>query len=66
MEWLALQNQAILVGQIMDAAAQNVVLRHDLFNIKCVLDALEAVSRWTAVTERFRDRLVRMRFEGLR
>ena len=58
-ERLPLQVQTVVVGKIVDAAAQDVVLRNDLFNIKCVLETLQTMSRRAAFAERFWDRLVR-------
>ena len=60
---LALQVQPVVVGKIVDAATQNVILRNDLFNVKGVLESLETMSVRTAFAERFWDRLVRLGLE---
>jgi len=39
-ERLPLQLKTVVGGKIVDAAAQDVVLRNDLFNIKGVLETL--------------------------
>ena len=57
-ERLALQVQTVLIGEIVNAAAQNVVLRDDLVDIERVFDALQTVRRRTHLEERFRDGLV--------
>jgi len=57
---LSLQAQAALVGQIVDAAAQNVVLRNDLFDIEPVLRALQPMRRRAAFEQRLGDRLIRL------
>ena len=44
----ALQAQAVLLGEVVDAAAQDVVLRDDLFDIECVLEALQSMRRRAA------------------
>ena len=58
-ESLPLQTQTVVVGQIVETVAQDVVLRHDLFNIKPVLDTLSAMSGRATFADRFGDRLVR-------
>ena len=59
----ALKNDTVLVREIVDAVAQDVVLGDDFFNIERVLDPLDAVCRRTAFQQRFRDRFVRPGFE---
>ena len=39
-ERLPLQFQPVVIGKIVDAAAKDVVLRNDLFNIKGILETL--------------------------
>src|SRR4051794_23020513 len=54
-ERLALQADAVLLGEIVNTAAQNVVLRHDLFQIKSFLKPLQSMSCGTASFERLGD-----------
>ena len=55
---LALQAQPTAVGEIVDAGAQDVVLRNNLCDIKPVFYTLQAMGGRAAFDERFRDRLV--------
>ena len=57
-EWLALKNQTVLIGEIVNATAQNVVFRDDLVDIERVFEALQAVCRRTHLEQRFRNGLV--------
>ena len=59
MERLALQAEAIVFGEIVDAAAKDVVLCDDFDDVEAVLVSLQPVDRRTAFQKRFRDRLVR-------
>lgn len=45
-ERLALQNDPMGLSKIVDAAAKDVVLGHDLLDIKAVFHALQTVRRW--------------------
>ena len=56
-----LEAQAVLLGEVVDAAAQDVVLRDDLFDVECVLEALQSMRRRAGFAERLRDRLIRFR-----
>jgi hypothetical protein len=47
-ERLALQAQTILLGQIVNATAQDVVLGDDLFEIKSLLETLQTMRRRAA------------------
>jgi hypothetical protein len=46
-------------GEIVDAAAKDVVLCHDFDDIEAIMMPLHAVDRRAAFQKRFRDRLVR-------
>jgi hypothetical protein len=59
MEGLALQFQAIGIGQIVDTTTQDVVFRDDFFDIKSVLHPLYTVNCRAGVAQRLRDGLVR-------
>jgi hypothetical protein len=55
MEGLSLEAQAILLGEIVKAAAQDIVLGHDFFEIKCLLKTLQSMGRRAASFQRFRN-----------
>jgi hypothetical protein len=44
-ERLPLQTQPVGIGDIVDAAAKDVVFRHDFFDVESILDTLEPVGR---------------------
>ena len=54
----ALQTHAIFVGQIVDAAAQDVVLRHHFFDVERIVEALQAVRRRAPASQSLRNRQV--------
>jgi hypothetical protein len=58
-ERLPLEGSTGVVGKIVDAGAENVVLRSHLFNIECLLETLETMSSRTAFAERLWNCLVR-------
>jgi len=60
----ALHAQAVPRGQVVDTAAQNVVLGNDLFDVECVFDPLQAVGRRTGVEKGFGDGLARPGSQG--
>ena len=64
MERPPLHAQAVPVGQVVDAAAQDVVLGNDLFDVECVFDPLQAVGGRTAVEKGLSDRLARPGSQG--
>ena len=59
MERLALQGEAMVFGEIVDAAAKDVVLCHDFDDVEAILLPLDVVDRRTVFQKRFRNRLVR-------
>ena len=63
-ERLALQLDAVVIGKVVDAAAQYVVFRNDLLNVKTVIQALQAMHLGTVFNQRFRNGLVGILFEG--
>ena len=54
----ALQGEAVRLGEIVDAAAQDVVLGDDFLDVVAVLDALQAVRRRARLAQRLGNRLV--------
>src|SRR6185295_3301394 len=58
MKRFPLQPQMISFGEIVNAAAQDIILRYDFFNIECVLESLQSVGCRTAFAECLRNRLV--------
>src|SRR5689334_3566688 len=63
-EGLPLQPQTVVISEIMDAAAQDVVFRHNFCNIESVMDALYAVDGGTGFLECFGDRFIRPEFQS--
>ena len=63
-ERFPLHAQAVPFRQIVDTAAQDVVLGHDLLDVEGVLDPLQTVGGRTALEQRFSDRLLRTGTEG--
>src|SRR5687768_7554993 len=61
----AVQPDAIALGEIVNAATQDVVFRNDLDDVKTILESLYAVQRRAAGKERFRDRFVGHRLQCL-
>ena len=59
-ERLPLEGHTVVVGQIVDTGAENVVLRNHLFNIKCLLETLKTMSSRTAFAKRLWNCLVRL------
>jgi hypothetical protein len=62
-EGLSLQAQAILLREIVKAAAQDVVLGNDLFEIKRLLEALQSMGWRAGSFQRFRNCLARLGLE---
>ena len=62
-EGFALQYQAVVVGQIMDAASKDVVFRNDFLNIKVFERTLQTVRRSASVAQNFRYCLLRFQLE---
>jgi hypothetical protein len=60
-----LQAEAVGLGEVVHAAAQNVVLGDHFDNVKAVLHTLQAMRQRAAVAQRFGDGLVGLRFERL-
>jgi hypothetical protein len=60
-ERLALEDQSVFVGEIVDARAEDVVLRDHLLDIEGLLETLETMSRRAALAQRLRNRLVGLR-----
>ena len=58
-ERLPLQAYTIRFGEIVNTAAEDVVLGDHLFNIKSLLQTLESVGRRAAFDKRFRNCLAR-------
>ena len=54
----ALHEQAVLISEVVDAFAENIVLGDDLFDVEGVLYALLTMSQRTTRFERFGDRFV--------
>ena len=55
----SLHGYAVLRGQVVDAASQNVVLGDDFLDVKCVLDPLQPVRGRSAIDDGQSDGLVR-------
>ena len=62
-EGFSLEAQAILLGQIVKAAAQDIVLRHHLFEIERLLQALQSMGRRAASFQRLGNCLARLRLK---
>jgi hypothetical protein len=60
----ALQPEAMPVGEVVDAAAQDVVLGHDLFDVKPILNPLLTVSGGRALPHGLGNRLFLLGVEG--
>src|ERR1700759_4798183 len=58
MEGLALQVQTVLLGEIMNTAAQDIVFGNDFLKIKGFLETLQAVRWGAAFSQSFRNCLV--------
>src|SRR5205085_670299 len=58
-ERLSSQTQTIVLGEIVDAPSQNVVLRNDLFDVISFPETLGAVHRRAALSQCLPDRLLR-------
>ena len=54
-EGFSLQAQAVLLGEIVKAAAKDIVLGYDLFEIKCLLKTLQPMGRRAASFQSFRN-----------
>ena len=65
MERLALQAEAMVFGEIVDAAAKDVVLCDDFDDVEAIVVPLQAVDRRTAFQKRFRNRLVRHKWNAV-
>jgi hypothetical protein len=59
----ASETQAVGLGEVVNAPAQDVVLGHHFHDVEAIFQSLHAVLRGAPFTKRFRDRLIGLRSE---